>query len=175
MTKNRAGRVEKVILSGDIDEATVGEVIYELFRIERKGKADRIELWMSTYGGSVNSGFALIDAIEQLKIPVDIVASGTCMSMGTHILQAGDRRYATPNTRIMIHPMSTGYFGNLDEGKVEMRESKQLEKSAMEQMAKRVGMSVKELKRFQGRIRYMSPDEAKKHNFIDGIRRPPKR
>src|SRR5690606_1340425 len=120
-------------------------------------------------------GFALIDAIEQLKIPVDIVASGTCMSMGTHILQAGDRRYATPNTRIMIHPMSTGYFGNLDEGKVEMRESKQLEKSAMEQMAKRVGMSVKELKRFQGRIRYMSPDEAKKHNFIDGIRRPPKR
>lgn len=173
MTKTKDVRIRRITLSGEINDFSVGVAIDELFAAERKGKADRIELWITTYGGSVDAGFALIDAINELKLPVDIVAAGSCMSMGAYILQAGDRRYATPNTRLMIHSISSVFEGDIQQGKMQMRQVALLESNALKIVAKRVGMSVKDLKRFQGNIRFMSPEEALKHNFIDDIRRPP--
>lgn len=165
--------VRQILLSDDVTDRSIGNVIRDMFEVQRCDGADRIELWISSHGGSIDAGLALYDVVQDLTVPVDTVVTGCAMSMGIPLLQAGENRYATPNSRLMIHPAKGGYYGRIDEGMEAVRDAKKLERQLHTLVAKRVGMTYQEYMKFMGEAKYMSPTQGLKYNFIDAIRRPP--
>lgn len=165
--------VRRILLSASVSDDSVGKAIREMFTIEQEKSADRIELWVSTHGGGIDAGFALIDVIRELSIPVDTITTGCAMSMGIPILQAGQRRYATQNSRLMIHPATSGFSGRINEGIETVKDSMKLERRMHKYVADRVGMTLSDYMKFMGDAKYMSPKQALKYNFIDEIRPSP--
>ena len=133
--------VRRIVLSDGVDDRSVGNVIRDIFQINQDKSADRIELWISTHGGSIDAGMALYDVMQESEIPVDVITTGCSMSMGIPILQGGVRRYATPNARLMIHPAGGGAgYGRLGEGFNSLEDAKKLEKRMHAIVARRVDM-----------------------------------
>lgn len=168
--------VRRIVLSDGVDDRSVGNVIRDIFQINQDKSAERIELWISTHGGSIDAGMALYDVMQESETPIDVITTGCSMSMGIPILQGGVRRYATPNARLMIHKAKSGVgYGNIDEGFGTIEDAQKLEKRMHAIVARRVGMHLPAYMRFMGEIRYMMPKEALELNFIDEIRRPVRR
>ena len=164
-------KIERVTFVGSVDNYMVGKTIDKIFKINDEESADRIELWLNSHGGSIDMGMGLFDVIKMSPIPIDTVATGCAMSMAQVVLQAGVVRYATPNTTIMIHRSRGGGYGDPDEVKASSDNFMKLSYRNKMLVAKRVGMTYKELMEFMGAAKYMRPATAKKHNFIDAIKK----
>lgn len=164
--------VKRIVLTGSVDDTSVYKVIEKIFKINEDESAKRIELYLATHGGGIDMGLGLFDVIKMSPIPVDTIVTGCAMSMGMTLLQAGDRRYATANARLMIHPATGGSgYGRIKEGKEAMKACIKLERLNHKLVARRVGMSYNEFLKFMGDANYMSAKEAMKYNFIDGIKK----
>lgn len=170
-TPSRPAVIKRLILSGPVDNKSVGVIIGKIFDANEAATAvDRIHLYLSTTGGSVRDGFALYDVIRQSKIPVDTIAAGQAMSMGASLLQAGVVRYALPLAVVMLHPMKSGAgMDRTGESIAAVKDSLRLEKQLYKLAAARIGMSYKEYLEFVGDRIYLTPKQALKHNVIDAI------
>lgn len=93
---------------------------------EFKFEPPHIKLYLSTYGGSVYDGLGLYDIIKASKTPVDVYCNGKIMSMGIIVMLAAANRYAYKNTTFMIHEVSSGSIGKLDEMEESVEEAKRL-------------------------------------------------
>lgn len=164
-------KVKRILLSGRVDDTSVGSVIRKIFETNEDEDAKRIELWIASHGGSIDMGIGLFDVIKMSPIPVDVVVTGCAMSMGATLLQAGAKRYATVDSTIMIHKAYGGGTGNPGEAAAQVGNYVKLARRNEKLVAKRVGMTYEEYVQFMGEARYMSAKQALKHNFIDAIKK----
>lgn len=166
---------KKLVLSDRVSQDSVEDIMRKLLDFDRNEEVNKVELLINTHGGCVDSAFALVDTIFAIGTPVETVASGACMSAGVYILLAGEKRFATPNTRLMIHQMTSGMYGNTEEVRIRLNTGRSLEARNLRFMSKRTGLTVAELRELKSKGFYMTPTKAKELGFIDAILRPPTR
>lgn len=139
--------------------------------------ADRnqpITVQLNSPGGVIEAGYAIYDTIKLAKNFVQIVGSGSVMSMAAIIMQAGDLRLMTPNARMMIHTGSVGFDGGLDSDKFISigDEMKGVREHFIDILAERTELSRAKIEQMVLKETYLSAEEAKKLGFIDGMVTP---
>jgi ATP-dependent Clp protease protease subunit len=163
---------ERIIFIGDTIEDTMANlIIAQLLFLESEDPERDIYLYINSPGGVVTAGLAIYDTMQYLKAPVSTICVGQAASMGAVLLAAGakGKRYALPNSRIMIHQGSGGFRGNTPDVMIQVKELELLVNKLMKIIAQHTGQDVEKVKRDIDRDRFMSADEAKAYGLIDEI------
>jgi ATP-dependent Clp protease protease subunit len=163
---------ERIIFLGDaIEDHLANLVIAQLLFLESEDPEKDISLYINSPGGVVNSGLAIYDTMQYLRAPVSTICIGMAASMAAVLLAAGapGKRYALPNSRIMIHQGSGGFRGNAPDAVIQMREWEFLVKRNTEILAKHSGQPYEKVAEDTNRDYFMSPEEAKGYGIIDAV------
>ena len=163
---------ERIIFIGDqIEDHLANLVIAQLLFLESEDPEKDISLYINSPGGVVTSGLAIYDTMQYLKAPVSTICVGQAASMAAVLVSAGakGKRYALPNSRIMIHQGSGGFRGNTPDVMIQVKELETLVDKLMKILAHHCGQDVEKVKRDVDRDRFMSADEAKTYGLIDEI------
>jgi len=163
---------ERIIFIGDAIEDTMANlIIAQLLFLESEDPERDIYLYINSPGGVVTAGLAIYDTMQYLKAPVSTICVGQAASMGAVLLAAGakGKRYALPNSRIMIHQGSGGFRGNTPDVMIQVKELETLVDKLMKILAKHTGQDAEKVKRDIDRDRFMSAEEAKSYGLIDEI------
>jgi ATP-dependent Clp protease protease subunit len=163
---------ERIIFIGDAIEDTMANlIIAQLLFLESEDPERDIYLYINSPGGVVTAGLAIYDTMQYLKAPVSTICVGQAASMGAVLLAAGakGKRYALPNSRIMIHQGSGGFRGNTPDVMIQVKELETLVDKLMKIIAKHTGQDAEKVKRDIDRDRFMSAEEAKSYGLIDEI------
>ena len=147
---------DRIIFLGDAVEDNVANlIIAQLLFLESEDPEKDIQLYINSPGGVVTSGLAIYDTMQYLRAPVSTICIGQAASMGAVLLAAGatGKRYALPNSRIMIHQGSSGFRGNTPDVEIQMRENLHLVTRLLEILAEHTGQTVDKVKsRFRPRL-----------------------
>jgi len=161
-----------ILLENEINDEIATMVKAQLMYLDNKESCKEIDLYISSYGGSVYAGLGIIDIMNYIKTPVNTICTGVAMSMGCTILSSGTgKRSALPNSRIMIHSVSSGTSGTFHDMKVSYEETEFLQNSMMKLLAKKTNgkTSFKEMLKYTERDNYLSPKESIEIGLIDEI------
>jgi len=163
---------ERIIFLGDaIEDHLANLIIAQLLFLESEDPEKDISLYITSPGGVVNSGLAIYDTMQYLRAPVSTICIGMAASMAAVLLSAGapGKRYALPNSRIMIHQGSGGFRGNAPDAVIQMKEWEFLVQRNIEIMAKHTGQPVDKVERDTQRDYFMAPEAAKDYGIIDAV------
>jgi ATP-dependent Clp protease, protease subunit len=163
---------DRIIFLGDaIEDHVANLIIAQLLFLESEDPEKDIQLYINSPGGVVTSGMAIYDTMQYLRAPVSTICIGQAASMGAVLLAAGatGKRYALPNSRIMIHQGSGGFRGNTPDVEIQMREMMHLTDRLMDILAKHTGQDFEKVKRDSERDKFMSAEEAKEYGLIDEV------
>src|SRR5919206_1021779 len=163
---------ERIIFVGDaIEDHLANLVIAQLLFLESEDPEKDISLYINSPGGVVNSGLAIYDTMQYLRAPVSTICIGMAASMAAVLLAAGakGKRYALPNSRIMIHQGSGGFRGAPQDAIIQMKEWETLVALNHQILARHTGQPLEKVARDTERDRFMSPDEAKDYGIIDAV------
>ena len=139
--------------------------------LEAEDPSKDIHLYINSPGGSVSAGFAIYDTMKYIKCDVSTICIGMAASMGAFLLAGGTKgkRFALPNSEIMIHQPSGGARGQATEIKIVAENILKTKKKLNEILAANTGRSIEEIERDTERDNYMSAEEAKAYGLIDEI------
>ena len=163
---------DRIIFLGDaIEDHIANLIIAQLLFLESEDPEKDIQLYINSPGGVVTSGMAIYDTMQYLRAPVSTICIGQAASMGAVLLAAGatGKRYALPNSRIMIHQGSGGFRGNTPDVEIQMREMMHLTDRLMKILADHTGQDFETVKRDSERDKFMSAEEAKAYGLIDEV------
>jgi ATP-dependent Clp protease, protease subunit len=163
---------DRIIFLGEpIDDNVVNTIIAQLLFLDTENSSEDIKIYINSPGGSVTSALALYDTIQHVKADVSTIVLGQAASAAAVLLSAGakGKRFALPNSRIMIHQVMGGVEGQQTDVEIQAREMLRMKNQINEIMAKHTGQSVKKIEQDTDRDYFMSPDEAKKYGLIDKI------
>jgi ATP-dependent Clp protease protease subunit len=163
---------ERIIFLGDaIEDHIANLVIAQLLFLESEDPEKDISLYINSPGGVVTSGLAIYDTMQYLKSPVSTICIGQAASMGAVLLAAGatGKRYALPNSRIMIHQGSGGFRGNTPDVEIQVKEMLHLTDRLMHILAKHTGQEYDKVKHDSERDYFMSGEEAKAYGLVDEV------
>ena len=163
---------DRIIFLGDaIEDHIANLIIAQLLFLESEDPEKDIQLYINSPGGVVTSGMAIYDTMRYLRAPVSTICIGQAASMGAVLLAAGapGKRYALPNSRIMIHQGSGGFRGNTPDVEIQMREMMHLTDRLMHILAEHTGQDFDKVKRDSERDYFMSAEEAKAYGLIDEV------
>ena len=163
---------DRIIFLGDpIEDHVANLIIAQLLFLESEDPEKDIQLYINSPGGVVTSGMAIYDTMQYLRAPVSTICIGQAASMGAVLLAAGakGKRYALPNSRIMIHQGSGGFRGNTPDVEIQMREMMHLTDRLMRILADHTGQDFEKVKRDSERDYFMSAEEAKEYGLIDEV------
>jgi len=163
---------ERIIFLGEpIEDHIANLVIAQLLFLESEDPTKDISLYVNSPGGVVTSGLAIYDTMQYLKAPVSTICIGQAASMASVLLAAGakGKRFALPNSRIMIHQGSAGFRGNTPDVEIQMKEVMHLTERLTKILASHTGQTVDKVKADSDRDFYMGADEAKAYGLIDEV------
>jgi ATP-dependent Clp protease protease subunit len=163
---------ERIIFLGEpIEDHIANLVIAQLLFLESEDPTKDISLYINSPGGVVTSGLAIYDTMQYLKAPVSTICIGMAASMASVLLAAGakGKRFALPNSRIMIHQGSAGFRGNTPDVEIQMREVMHLTERLTGILAAHTGQTAAKVKADSDRDFYMGADEAKAYGLIDEV------
>jgi ATP-dependent Clp protease protease subunit len=163
---------ERIIFLGDqIEDHIANLVIAQLLFLESEDPEKDISLYINSPGGVVTSGLAIYDTMQYLKAPVSTICIGQAASMASVLLAAGatGKRFALPNSRIMIHQGSAGFRGNTPDVEIQVREVMNLTNRLMGILAAHTGQTPEKVKKDSERDYFMSAEEAKEYGLIDEV------
>jgi ATP-dependent Clp protease protease subunit len=166
---------DRIIFVGDvIDDHVANLIIAQLLFLQAEDPDKDIDIYINSPGGSVSSGLAIYDAIQYVKPAVRTTCVGMAASMGALLLAAGTKgkRYALPNSRIMIHQPSGGFSGQASDLEIRAKEIIQIKQRLNEIMAVHTGQTVEKISIDSDRDYFMSPQEALDYGIIDEIYHP---
>lgn len=160
-----------IFLSGEIDDAVANTVVAQLIYLEAKDPAKDISLYINSPGGSVSAGLAIYDTMNYVKCDVSTICIGMAASMGAFLLSSGQKgkRYALPNSEIMIHQPLGGVQGQATEIQIAAEHILKTKRKLNEILAKNSGRTVQELERDTDRDNYLSAQEALEYGLIDKV------
>jgi ATP-dependent Clp protease protease subunit len=163
---------ERIIFLGDtIEDHMANLVIAQLLYLEAEDPERDISLYINSPGGVVTSGLAIYDTMQYLRAPVSTICVGMAASMASVLLAAGakGKRYALPNSRIMIHQGSGGFRGSTPDVLIQVRELEQLNQRLHEILARHTGQTIEKIARDTERDYFLSPEQAKAYGIIDEV------
>ena len=163
---------DRIILLGTpINDDVANLVIAQLLFLQAEDPRKDIDLYINSPGGSVTSGLAIYDTMQILSCDVKTYCIGQCASMGAVLLAAGakGKRYALPNSRIMIHNVSSGCEGTATDMEISLQETLRLRDTLYTILAERTGKTFDDIKRDCDRDYFMSAAEAMKYGLVDNV------
>lgn len=163
---------DRIIFMGtDIDDHAANVVVAQLLFLKMEDPKKDISIYINSPGGYITSGLAIYDTIRFLGCDVNTYCIGQASSMGALLLAAGTKgkRYALPNSRIMIHQPSGGIEGTSADVALQAKEIIKLKKRLAEVMADLTGQSIEKVLEDSERDFYLSPEEAKEYGLIDEV------
>jgi ATP-dependent Clp protease protease subunit len=163
---------ERIIFLGEpIEDHVANLVIAQLLFLESEDQEKDIMLYINSPGGIVTSGLAIYDTMQYLKAPVSTICIGQAASMGAVLLAAGakGKRFALPNSRIMLHQGSGGFRGNTPDVEIQVKEMLTLTDRLMRILAEHTGQEADKVKKDAERDYFMSAEEAKGYGIIDAV------
>lgn len=163
---------ERIIFLGDaIEDHLANLVIAQLLFLESEDPEKDISLYINSPGGQVTSGLAIYDTMQYLRAPVSTICIGMAASMAAVLLAAGapGKRYALPNSRVMIHQGSGGFRGNAPDAMIQMKEWEYLVQRNHEILARHTGQDLETIIRDTDRDNFMGPEQAKDYGIIDSV------
>jgi ATP-dependent Clp protease protease subunit len=163
-----------IFICGQIEEYMANLVVAQLLFLESENPDKDISLYINSPGGVVTAGMAIYDTMQFIKPDVSTLCIGQAASMGSLLLTAGakGKRYALPNSRIMIHQPLGGYQGQATDIEIHAKETLFIRKRLEEIIAKHTGKSIKDINKDTERDNFMGPEEAIEYGLIDAMQVP---
>jgi ATP-dependent Clp protease protease subunit len=163
---------DRIIFLGDaIEDHMANLIIAQLLFLEAEDPERDISLYINSPGGVVTAGLAVYDTMQYLRAPVSTICIGMAASMAAVLLAAGaeGKRYALPNSRIMIHQGSGGFRGNTPDIFIQVKELESLININHGILAKHTKQPLEKVIRDTERDYFMSPEEAKAYGIVDEV------
>ena len=165
-----------IFLGGPIDDHMANVVVPQLLFLQSENPEKDINIYINSPGGVVTAGMAIYDTMQYIKPNVSTTCIGQAASMGALLLAAGEagKRYALPNSRVMIHQPLGGYQGQATDIDIHAREILTLRSRLNEILAKHTGQSLETIARDTERDNFKSAFEAQAYGLVDQVleRRP---
>ncbi|NLM51998.1 MAG: ATP-dependent Clp endopeptidase proteolytic subunit ClpP [Firmicutes bacterium] len=163
---------DRIIFIGSaIDDTVANLVIAQLLFLESEDPDKDINIYINSPGGSVYSGLAIYDTIQYIKPDVSTICVGLAASMGAVLLAAGTKgkRFALPNSRVMVHQPLGGAQGQAVDIEIHAREIIRVREQINEILARHTGKDIAQIAKDTDRDYFMSAEEAKAYGLIDGV------
>lgn len=159
-----------ILLSGEIDDILANTVVAELLYLDSLSHED-ISIYINSPGGNVTSGFAIYDTMSFIKSDVSTICLGMAASMAAFLLSSGKegKRYALPNSEVMIHQPLGGASGQATEIKIAAEHILKTKKKLNEILAKNTGKSIKQIENDTDRDNYLTANDARDYGLVDKI------
>lgn len=160
-----------IFISGPIEDFTANLVVAQLLFLAAEDPKKDIQLYINSPGGSVTAGLAIVDTMNFIKPDVSTVCVGLAASMGSVILSAGakGKRFALPNSEIMIHQPWGGVQGQATDIEINARHILATRDRLNKMLAKNTGKPLDQIEKDVDRDFYMTAEEAKKYGLIDQV------
>ncbi|MBQ3643011.1 MAG: ATP-dependent Clp endopeptidase proteolytic subunit ClpP [Candidatus Riflebacteria bacterium] len=160
-----------IFLGGGIDDGVADVVVAQLLFLESEDPEKDISIYINSPGGVVTAGMAIYDTMQYIKPDVSTICIGQAASMGAFLLAAGakGKRYALPNSRIMIHQPLGGAQGQASDIEIQAQEILRMKDSLNNILAAHTGQPLKQIKKDTDRDFFMSAKEAKDYGLIDEV------
>lgn len=163
-----------ILVSEEINDVSAMSIVAQLLYLDMENHQEPITMYINSPGGSVSAGFSIYDTMKNIQAPVHTICNGMAASMGAFLLCAGDRRFAMPNSTIMIHQPLGGVQGQATEIEIVAKRINKLKQKLYEIMAEHSGQEYKKIAEACERDNYLEPEQAKEMGLIDEII-PPKK
>ena len=163
---------ERIIFLGEeVTDASASVVIAQLLFLEGEDPEKDIHLYINSPGGSVTAGMAIYDTMQYIKCDVSTICIGMAASMGSFLLAGGakGKRYALPNSEIMIHQPSGGARGQATEIKIVAEHILKTRQKLNQILAQNTGQSIETIEVYTERDNFMSAEEAKEYGLVDAV------
>ncbi|MDK2801158.1 MAG: ATP-dependent Clp protease, protease subunit [Clostridiales bacterium] len=163
---------ERIIFLGEeINDVTASLVVAQLLFLEADDPDKDISLYINSPGGSVTAGFAIYDTMQYIKPDVSTICIGMAASMGAFLLTAGakGKRFALPNSEIMIHQPLGGARGQAADIKIHAEHILKMKDRINKILSERTGQPLEKIERDTDRDFFMSAEEAKAYGIVDQV------
>jgi len=160
-----------IMLSGEINDVTANLVVAQLLFLESEDPDKDIYIYINSPGGSITAGMAIFDTMNYIKPDVATICVGMAASMGAFLLTAGTKgkRFALPNSEIMIHQPLGGYQGQATDIEIHARRILQIKEKMNRIMSERTGQDISVIAKDVERDNFMGADQAIAYGLIDSI------
>ena len=160
-----------IVLSDEVNDATASLVVAQLLFLEGQDPEKDISLYINSPGGSVTAGMAIYDTMNYIKCDVSTICMGMAASMGAFLLSSGakGKRFALPNSEIMIHQPSGGSQGQATEIEIAARHILRTKEKLNKILAANTGKSVEEIARDTERDNWLTAGEALEYGLVDKV------
>lgn len=165
---------ERIIFLNDVDDETSGLIVAQMLFLENEAPGKDIRLYVNSPGGSVTAGLAIYDTMQFIQSPVSTICIGQAASMGALLLAAGTKgkRFALPNSRIMIHQPMGGARGQASDIEIQAREILRLREILNGILGQHTGQDMSKILLDTERDNFMSAEDAMKYGIIDSVMKP---
>ena len=163
---------ERVIfLVGPVDDVTANVIVAQMLFLESENPDKDINFYINSPGGSVSAGMAIFDTMQFIKPDVSTLCVGMAASMGAFLLAAGakGKRFALPNSTVMIHQPSGGFQGQVSDIERHAQFAIDLKRRFLVLMSKLTGRSIEQVELDHDRDRFLTADEAVTYGIVDKI------
>lgn len=160
-----------IFLTGEVNDEVSSLVCAQLLFLESENPKKDIFLYINSPGGSVTAGMAMYDTMQYISCDVNTLCIGQACSMGSLLLAAGakGKRFALPNSQIMIHQPSGGFQGQATDMEIRTRLILNMKKRLNKIYSEKTGQKLSVIEKAMERDNFMTPEEAKKFGLVDHI------
>tara|TARA_R110000868_G_scaffold32555_23_gene118565 strand:+ start:41 stop:700 length:660 start_codon:yes stop_codon:yes gene_type:complete len=160
-----------IFLTGGVNDNVSSLICAQLLFLESENPNKDISFYINSPGGVVTAGLAIYDTMQYIRCDVSTMCVGLAASMGSLLLTAGhkDKRYALPNSRIMIHQPSGGFQGQAADIEIQAREILSLRGRLNQIYVTHTGQSLKNIEKAMDRDNFMSAEDAQSFGLIDSV------
>ncbi|MEJ8751365.1 ATP-dependent Clp endopeptidase proteolytic subunit ClpP [Lagierella sp. ICN-221743] len=160
-----------IFVSGEINNQMADLIVAQLLFLESEDPNKDIQMYINSPGGSVSAGFAIYDTMQYVKCDVNTICIGMAASMGAFLLAAGEKgkRFALPNSDIMIHQPLGGAQGQAEDIRIHAEKIIKIRQKLNQILSERTGQPLEVIERDTDRDKFLEAQEAKEYGLIDKV------
>ncbi|MFH1423448.1 MAG: ATP-dependent Clp endopeptidase proteolytic subunit ClpP [Candidatus Nealsonbacteria bacterium] len=160
-----------IFLAGPINDAVANSIIAQMLFLASQDPKKDIQVYLNTPGGSVTAGMAIYDTMQYVKCPISTFCVGLAASMGATLLAAGakGKRFALPNSQILLHQVAGGVQGEAVEIEITAKQILKIREKLNKILAKHTGQPLEKISKDTDRDFYLDAQEAKDYGLIDEV------
>ena len=160
-----------IFLGTQVTDESANSIVAQLLYLQSVDPKADVHLYINSPGGSVTAGLAIYDTMQYISCDVATYCIGQCASMGAVLLTAGapGKRFALPNSRVMIHQPLAGMEGTAEEIMIHAKEYKFIKSKINDILMKHTGRTLEEIQRDTDRDNFMSAEEACQYGIVDKV------
>ena len=166
---SRLLRERIIFLTGQVEDHMASIIVAQLLFLESENPDKPISMYINSPGGVVTAGMSIYDTMSYIKPEIHTLCVGQACSMGSFLLTAGDKRYATPNARVMIHQPSGGFRGQASDIERHAKDILAMKKRLNEIYVKHTGQKYATIEKTLDRDHFMTAAEAKDFGLVDHV------